>query len=112
MKGGSGAAAELLTEAVESFWYETRTDEFTDSDEQTAGDLVRQFFRQHAGSYERIRKPLLEFCLRETISPDVVGTLADDPARSIVTGIESVTDHVAVDAPLRCAYAAHRAFWG
>jgi hypothetical protein len=112
MKDWSGATVQLLTEAVESFWYETRTDEFSDSDEEAAGDLVRQFFRQHTGSYERTRTQLLEFCLRETISPDVVGTVADDPAGRIVTGSDSVTDHVSVDAPLRCAYAAHRAFWG
>jgi hypothetical protein len=81
------------------------------SDRRTAADvsgLVRDFFDGLGQtSYEQARTPLLDFCLYEMLSPELVAEAAGE---RVMQGV-IVQQKLASDWPLRYVYRACRLFW-
>jgi len=73
---------------------------------------AQQFLLLHGKRYRSVRKPLLEFCLREAIDPEQMGGIAYElNERSQASGA-SWADAIRDDGPIRFVYAAYRSFWG
>ena len=58
------------------------------------------------GNYQAVRLPLLEFCLREMISPTVFGLVLHDRPEYVVPGELHIADIIAADSALIHVYRA------
>jgi hypothetical protein len=62
-------------------------------------------------TYADFRTSLLEFCLAEAISPEVVASYIDGRQEYWLSEVEHLSQTIAADGPLRCVWLAHRMFW-
>jgi hypothetical protein len=58
-----------------------------------------------------LRFPLLEFCLREVISPETLANLVEDRPANRLSAQEYLSPQVMGDWPLRYVWLAYRLFW-
>lgn len=71
---------------------------------------VTQFLTLHGFDYSGYRQSLLQFCLREEISPEFVGNVAE--RRALMPHTAESRNLILSDGPLRSVYTAHHAIWG
>ncbi|MEZ6109526.1 MAG: J domain-containing protein [Pirellulaceae bacterium] len=79
--------------------------------EQTS-ERVAEFFRANAGNYNRLRIPLLMFCLREVVDPESVGQAVNEFAKAKNNEGSNLSELIQADVPLRIVYSAYRAIRG
>jgi len=61
--------------------------------------------------YSDFRNLLLQFCLEEAISPDVVAGYLDGRPEYWLTADEHLSQTITADVPLLCVWLGHRMFW-
>lgn len=75
-------------------------------------ERVAEFFRANSGNYNRLRIPLLMFCLREVIEPESVGQAVNEFAKAKNNEGSNLNELIQADVPLRIVYSAYRAIRG
>jgi hypothetical protein len=98
----------LFGQMLDSYGW-TINPEHDPRDPKRLGVLARRFLAEHGQKgYAPLREPLLDFCLRELIAPDVV---AQQAASGAVVLPEARLNLLVNDWPLRHVYRACALFW-
>jgi hypothetical protein len=74
-------------------------------------ELARQFFATASESYDKLRKPMLEFCLKEAVQPELLAALIVDKPAGWPAWVIPLAHQVADDWPLRYVFQAWALFW-
>jgi hypothetical protein len=81
-------------------------------DAEEARCAIADFFDlQDRMTYDEYRYALLQFCLAEAISPEVVASYLGGRNEYTLSALVHLSQTIPADVPLQCVWLAHRTFW-